>query len=229
MRTQDMGQPLALSVFAIALLNATAELVRPDGRPIRPAFVAVGLVCMLAQAALYWHGERFRGRFGLRPHIWTLAGLVLGSGLSGPPMPVAACLYIVATVEVMRLAPSHWNRWVVTVGAILLFAVNAMITFDLYQGASAGLILAVAGAIAHAIFALRRPPPPVAAADSVLTPREIQVLQQLASGARNGELAAGLRITERTVKAHLTSIYLKLGVASRTGAVTAARKRGVID
>jgi DNA-binding CsgD family transcriptional regulator len=228
-RLNDIGRPLGICILAVALLNAASELTRPDRRHLPTWVIATALSLMLMHAALYWAGESFRGRFGLFTYVRAQAGLVLAAGLSGPPMGVVACLYIVLMVDVMRLASVRWGTATITVGAILLFAVNAMIAFDLYQGATAGLLLAAAGAVAHAIIALRRPAPaPAAAGDGLLTPREVEVLEILANGARNGEVAASLKITERTVKAHLSSIYQKLGVDSRTGAVAAARKRGVI-
>jgi len=61
-----------------------------------------------------------------------------------------------------------------------------------------------------------------------LTPREVQVLQQLAQGLANKEIAEALNITEYTVKDHLKSILAKLRVADRTEAVTAALQRGII-
>ena len=61
-----------------------------------------------------------------------------------------------------------------------------------------------------------------------LTPREVQVLQQLARGLANKEIADVLKITEYTVKDHLKSILAKLRVADRTEAVTAALQRGII-
>ena len=61
-----------------------------------------------------------------------------------------------------------------------------------------------------------------------LTPREFQVLQQLARGLANKEIADVLKITEYTVKDHLKSILAKLRVADRTEAVTAALQRGII-
>ena len=48
-----------------------------------------------------------------------------------------------------------------------------------------------------------------------LTERELQVLHLLAEGLSNKEIALALAITERTVKAHLSSIYEKLGVSDR--------------
>jgi len=59
-----------------------------------------------------------------------------------------------------------------------------------------------------------------------LTDREHEVLEGVAQGERSKEIAVRLGITERTVKAHLTSIYNKLGVDSRAAAVAAAAQRG---
>jgi DNA-binding NarL/FixJ family response regulator len=61
-----------------------------------------------------------------------------------------------------------------------------------------------------------------------LTPREIQVLQQLAKGLANKEIADTLNISEHTVKDHLKNILGKLRVADRTEAVTKAITRGII-
>jgi len=63
-------------------------------------------------------------------------------------------------------------------------------------------------------------------ADSELTPREMEILRKTAEGFRSKEIAWELEITERTVKAHLSSIYNKLGVDSRAAAVAAAGRRG---
>lgn len=63
--------------------------------------------------------------------------------------------------------------------------------------------------------------------DSVeLTPRELEVLQAAATGERNKEIALRLGISARTVKAHLTSIYNKLGVDSRGAAIAIAAQKG---
>ncbi|HWY76223.1 MAG TPA: response regulator transcription factor [Verrucomicrobiae bacterium] len=61
-----------------------------------------------------------------------------------------------------------------------------------------------------------------------LTPREVQVLHELAKGLANKEIADMLNITEHTTKDHLKSILGKLRVADRTEAVTAALQRGII-
>lgn len=61
-----------------------------------------------------------------------------------------------------------------------------------------------------------------------LTPRELEVLQLVASGSSNREIGQELMLSEATVKSHLVHIYDKLGVRSRTSAVAAAREQGVL-
>ncbi len=65
--------------------------------------------------------------------------------------------------------------------------------------------------------------------DDALTAREIEVLREVAAGNANKLVAAHLRISEETVKAHMKSILSKLGANDRTHAVTIALKRGIID
>jgi DNA-binding NarL/FixJ family response regulator len=61
-----------------------------------------------------------------------------------------------------------------------------------------------------------------------LTERERQVLEQLALGKTNKEIASELVITERTVKFHVSSILSKLGAGNRTEAVTIAARDGLV-
>lgn len=61
-----------------------------------------------------------------------------------------------------------------------------------------------------------------------LTPRESEVLQMLASGLGNKEIAAKLAISEHTVKFHVASILGKLGAATRTEAVSLGIRRGLV-
>jgi two-component system, NarL family, response regulator YdfI len=62
-----------------------------------------------------------------------------------------------------------------------------------------------------------------------LTKRECEILQRVASGERNKEIAARLCISEPTVKSHLVAIYFKLGVDSRASAVAVAMERGLLS
>lgn len=71
--------------------------------------------------------------------------------------------------------------------------------------------------------------PSAAASGPALTEREREVLAGVARGERSKEIAARLGITERTVKAHLDSIYNKLGVDNRAAAVSIAHQRGLIS
>jgi DNA-binding NarL/FixJ family response regulator len=61
-----------------------------------------------------------------------------------------------------------------------------------------------------------------------LTIRELQVLKLIADGLPNKTIAVELSISEHTVKFHVSSIFSKLGVASRTEAVTVATRRGIL-
>ncbi|WP_238439034.1 response regulator transcription factor, partial [Frankia nepalensis] len=60
-----------------------------------------------------------------------------------------------------------------------------------------------------------------------LSDRERQVLGAMARGATNQEIATALRVSERTVKAHVGSIFLKLEVRDRAGAIVAAFDAGL--
>ena len=61
-----------------------------------------------------------------------------------------------------------------------------------------------------------------------LTPREVQVLELLAEGLPNKAIADRLKISDQTVKFHVSSISAKLGAANRTDAVRRAVRRGLI-
>ncbi len=81
----------------------------------------------------------------------------------------------------------------------------------------------------------KRIPPEVAAhlaehmGEESLTARELEVLQQVAGGNRNRDIAGRLFISEETVKVHIKHILEKLGAKDRTGAVAIALRRGIIQ
>ena len=62
-----------------------------------------------------------------------------------------------------------------------------------------------------------------------LTPRELEVLAQVARGLSNAEIGRELLIGEATVKTHLIRAFEKLGVSDRTAAVTVAMSRGYLS
>ena len=81
----------------------------------------------------------------------------------------------------------------------------------------------------------KRVPPEVAArlaehfSDDALTEREVDVLQHLAGGNRNRDIAERLFISEETVKVHVKHIMEKLGASDRTQAVAIGVRRGIIQ
>jgi DNA-binding NarL/FixJ family response regulator len=62
-----------------------------------------------------------------------------------------------------------------------------------------------------------------------LTARELEVLERLAEGKTNREIAEAIRVSEETVKAHLKKLYDKLGAADRAQAVAIALRQNLID
>ena len=78
-------------------------------------------------------------------------------------------------------------------------------------------------------------PPEIAAhlaehmADESLSKREVDVLQKIAGGNRNSDIAAMLFISEETVKGHVKHIMEKLGASDRTEAVAIGIRRGIIQ
>jgi DNA-binding NarL/FixJ family response regulator len=77
----------------------------------------------------------------------------------------------------------------------------------------------------------RHPLPLLDQAEQVVNPlteRERQVLQLTAQGLANKQIATSLEISENTVKFHLSSLYAKLGVTSRTEVVRSGARRGLV-
>jgi DNA-binding NarL/FixJ family response regulator len=62
-----------------------------------------------------------------------------------------------------------------------------------------------------------------------LTPRQLEVLNMIASGASNKVIAADLGIAESTIKMHVTAVFKTLGVSSRTQAALVAQDKGLIS
>lgn len=111
-------------------------------------------------------------------------------------------------------------------GALLADATAAQVVAAL-RAAAQGLV------VLDPAFAsiLRRGPGRAAAlgaTDEPLTDREREVLDLVSLGLANKAIAARLGISDHTVKFHLGSIFAKLGVESRTEAVTVAARRGLI-
>jgi DNA-binding NarL/FixJ family response regulator len=109
---------------------------------------------------------------------------------------------------------------------------NSVISKAIHPGALATVLdAALSGNIVHSPARVDPAPraPSVPATEHLsLTPREIGILQLVAAGATNSEIAAQLWITRQTVKFHLSNIYRKLGVSNRTGACHYAHLNGMM-
>jgi DNA-binding NarL/FixJ family response regulator len=75
---------------------------------------------------------------------------------------------------------------------------------------------------------VKRDAEPIATSDLPLTTREVEILQLVAAGSTNSEVAQKLWVTEQTVKFHLRNIYRKLDVANRTEASHFAHVNGLV-
>ncbi|MDE0572211.1 response regulator transcription factor [Demequina sp. B12] len=92
----------------------------------------------------------------------------------------------------------------------------------------AGIRAAAAGEMALAPRVAQRMAQRLRSPHEALTSRELEVLHLVASGASNSQIANTLVVSEATVKSHLTHVFTKLDVSSRTEAVHQARQRGLM-
>lgn len=232
MKRIKLGRALAAGVVTVAVLSTLSALSMPvPGRKAPLIMVVIWLVLLLLNAAAYQFGDRMRARFDLGAYAAAQAAVLFAIALSRPPAPLTIVLYMAAVAEQVALAGSAWGTVRITSGAVVLLVLASFITSDLYRATTDGVILAVTGLIAHAIAGLlQRSVADMPRGASIvpangapaLSAREIEVLRELVHGARNSDIAAKLAISERTVKAHLGSVYQKLGVGSRSAAVAAA-------
>ncbi|MFI6319452.1 response regulator [Nonomuraea sp. NPDC050556] len=148
----------------------------------------------------------------------VLLDLRLGPGLSG--------------VEVLeRLAQRVLVLTTYDTDGDILAAVEAGAAGYLLKDAPTDELLGAIRAVARGEIVLA---PPVAARlvrrmrSPGLSSREVEIVALVALGRSNRQIARELFISEATVKSHLVHIYAKLDVDNRTGAVSAARERGLL-
>jgi NarL family two-component system response regulator YdfI len=96
------------------------------------------------------------------------------------------------------------------------------------KAAAAGLVVTHPAEIAAMLPVAEPASRALAELAEPLTPRESEVLQMLASGLANKEIAARLAISEHTVKFHVASILGKFGASTRTEAVSIGIRRGIV-
>jgi DNA-binding NarL/FixJ family response regulator len=159
-----------------------------------------------------------------RPDV-VLMDLQMGSGMHG----VEATRRITALPD----PPAVLILTTYSTDADILTAVEAGATGYLLKDAPPQDLVAAVQAAARGETVLA---PPVAArllgrvraGRPSLSPREAEILQLLAAGLANRQIAKQLFISEATVKTHLVHIYEKLGVDSRTAAIAAGLSAGLI-
>jgi DNA-binding NarL/FixJ family response regulator len=113
---------------------------------------------------------------------------------------------------------------------------TALVDESLRRGASAFLHKSIdpaglPGAIRLAVEVPAAPPEKTTptAEELRLTPKERQVLEHLTHGLSNAEIGRALRLSQQTVKFHLTNVYRKLGVTNRTEASRFALRNALVD
>ena len=114
--------------------------------------------------------------------------------------------------------------------SFLLKDTDRQTLFHTIRAAAQGETLLQPDILARVLTHAQTPPEPKEQPPPIdLTERELEVLTAVARGDRNKEIARALGVTERTIKAHLTNIYNKLGVDSRAAAVSVAIQREIIS
>jgi DNA-binding NarL/FixJ family response regulator len=96
------------------------------------------------------------------------------------------------------------------------------------QASFAGLVVTHAEALDSILRMSREKHSELAVSHQILTPREIEVLRMIAEGLGNKEIALRLRISDHTVKFHISSIFAKLGASNRAEAVTLGVRLGLV-
>jgi DNA-binding NarL/FixJ family response regulator len=130
------------------------------------------------------------------------------------------------TPVLLLLEPATQNR----VNRAIQLGIRGILPADV----TPAQLVSALGAVAKGLVVLQPGEPALASASSQarlfepLTPREKEVLQMLASGLGNKQIAAHLKISEHTAKFHVASILGKLGASSRTEAVSLGLRRGLI-
>ncbi len=103
---------------------------------------------------------------------------------------------------------------------------------DLYVFLIAAAFLALGVWLGVRVFAPARPAPfdgnPRAVESLGISARELRVLEELAAGRSNQEIADRLHVSPNTVKTHVARLYEKLGAKRRTDAVARARELGIV-
>jgi len=140
---------------------------------------------------------------------------------------------IASDAAVVILAENSAPRWA---GDALRAGIRGVLPSDVapeqlvaaLEAAAAGLVVIHPTDVSQALPTPAPASQPLAELAEPLTRREREVLQMLASGLGNKEIAARLNISDHTAKFHVASILGKLGAGSRTEAVAVGIRRGLV-
>lgn len=103
---------------------------------------------------------------------------------------------------------------------------------DIYVFLIAAIFLALGVYVGARVIAPSAPPPfdgnPKARETLGISPRELTILQELAAGRSNKEIAARLNVSPNTVKTHIANLFEKLQARRRTDAINKARELGIV-
>lgn len=162
----------------------------------------------------------------LRPDV-VLMDLQLGSDMDGAEATRRITALAAPTPRVLVLTTYDTDADIaraISAGATgyLLKAESADELFTAIHAAAQGRT-ALSPPVANRVMSQMRNPRPT------LTPRELDILAQLAHGLGNREIARALHISEATVKTHLGRIYDKLGVDTRAAAVAVANEQRLLS
>jgi len=138
--------------------------------------------------------------------------------------PVRSTLVILADDQTISAADALRSG----VHAILPREVKPEEIVAAIEASVAGLVVIHPDALDSLLPTDTEKPSELDSSDQILTPREIEVLRMIAEGLGNKEIAAKLRISDHTVKFHISSIFAKLGASNRAEAVTVGIRHGLI-
>lgn len=177
---------------------------------------------ILGEAATGEEGVKLAIQF--RPDV-VLCDLRLGDGMDGVAA-TAALRALTPAPAVIILTTFDRDTDIlraVEAGAAgyLLKDVSPETIVDAIQSAARGEIVLAPELATRVMRGMRNPVPR-------LTERESEVLQHLATGASNKQIAKALFVSEATIKSHLVHIFTKLDVDSRARAIHVARESGIL-
>ncbi|HUH53639.1 MAG TPA: response regulator transcription factor [Microbacteriaceae bacterium] len=205
----------------------TIKVLLIDDHPV----VRSGLLAVLqTSSAVVVVGEAATGEEAialsteLSPDV-VLCDLRLGDGIDGIETTKALQLLDNKPAVIML---TTFDRDAEVIGAIEAGAVGYLLKdvppqtiIDAITRAAKGELVLTPEISERVLDSIRNPLPK-------LTAREVEVLNLLASGQTNKEISSALFVSEATVKSHLVHIFTKLGVESRSRAISVAQEKGLL-